>query len=186
MQFVVLHAEKDKMNIQEGYKIDEPDIFVPWDIDEQTLTQKLNGHDFKHVTAGYYTISCTSLNGLCCMLGFHFEPRKNGNLNELEFFRTDYNDLEKSFNNFQSHFEKEFGKPTSEANGNEGYKNYAWKFESVQIVHYVFDRFGPEEHMRIKKIKKDESTTTPTSRRADSAKRNDNTFKKLWFRLTGK
>jgi hypothetical protein len=182
----VLHAEKDKMNIQEGYKIDEPDIFITWDIDEQTLTEKLNGHDFKHVTTGYYTIPCKSLNGLSCMLGFHFEPRKNGILSELEFFRTDYSDQKKSFNDFQTHFEKEFGKPTSKSDGNEGFKNYAWNFESVQIVHYVFDRFGPEEHMRIKKIKKHESTTTPISKRADSAKRNDNTFKKLWSRLTGK
>jgi hypothetical protein len=82
---VVLHAEKDEMNIQEGYKIDEPDIFILWDIDEQNLTQKLNGHDFKHVTTGYYTISCKSVNGLSCMLGFHFEIRKNGLLKELEF-----------------------------------------------------------------------------------------------------
>jgi hypothetical protein len=87
------------------------------------------------------------------MLGFHFEPRKYGLLNELEFFRKDYSDQEKSFKDFQSHFEKEFGKPNSESNANEGFKNYAWNFESVQIVHYVFDRFGPEEYMRIKKIK---------------------------------
>ena len=149
------------MNIQEGFKIDEPDTFIPWDIDELTLTQKLNGHDFKHVTTGYYTTQCKSLNGLSCMLGFHFEPRKNGILNELEFFRTDYSDQEKSFNDFQSHFEKEFGKPTLESNGNEGFKNYTWIFDSVKIVHYVFDRFGPEEHMRIKK--NHESTTTPIS-----------------------
>src|SRR5690606_3308437 len=146
-------------------KIDEPDIFIPWDIDEQTLTKKLNGHNFKNVTTGYYTISCKSLNGLSCMLGFHFEPRKNGTLNELEFFRTDYSDQGKSFNDFQSHFEKEFGKPTSESDGNEGFKNYEWDFEWVQIVHYVFNRFRPEEHMRIKKIKKHENTITKYSSR---------------------
>jgi len=68
------------------------------------------------------------------MLGFHYEPRKNGLLNELEFFRTDYSDQEKSFNDLQSHFETEFGKQTSESNGNEGFKNYTWDFESLQIV----------------------------------------------------
>ncbi|WP_123912674.1 hypothetical protein [Hanstruepera neustonica] len=140
------------MNIQEGFKIDEPDIFIPWDIDEQTLAQKLNVHNFKRVTTGYYTISCKSLNGLNCILGFHFEPRENGILNELEFFRTDYSDPKKSFNDFQSHFVNEFGNPTSESNGTEGFKNYVWNFKTVQIVHYVFDRFGLEEHMRIKRI----------------------------------
>lgn len=64
------------MNIQEGFKIDEPNVFIPWDIEEQILTQKLNEYDFKHVTTGYYTISCKSLNGLNCMFGFHFEPEK--------------------------------------------------------------------------------------------------------------
>lgn len=36
-----------------------------------------------------------------------------------------------------------------------------------------------------RKIKK-RGTTTPISKRAESAKRNDNTFNKLWSRLTGK
>lgn len=174
------------MNIQEGFKIDEPDVFIPWDIDEQILTQKLNEYDFKHVTTGYYTISCKSLNGLNCMLGFHFEPRKNGLLNELEFFRTDYLDQEKSFTEFQFYFENEFGKPTSESKGNEGFKNYTWNLDHVQIVHYVFDRFGPEEHMRIKKIKKHESTTKPISKRADSVKRNNSILNKIWLWLLGK
>ena len=141
------------MNIQEGYKIDEPDIFIPWDIDEQTLTQKLKMHNVKHITTGYYTISCKSLNGLNCIIGFLFEPKKNGLLTELEFFRTNYSDQGKSFSDFQSHFEIEFGKPTSEYNGNEGFKNYIWNLENVQIVHFLFDRFGPEEHLRIKRIK---------------------------------
>jgi tetratricopeptide (TPR) repeat protein len=40
---------------------------------------------------------------------------------------------------------------------------------------------------RLKRIKeKSLATTTPISKRADSTKRNDNTFNKLWSRLTGK
>ncbi|MCM5664007.1 tetratricopeptide repeat protein [Galbibacter mesophilus] len=40
---------------------------------------------------------------------------------------------------------------------------------------------------KLKKIKeKSLATTTPISKRADSGKRNDNTFNKLWSRLTGK
>ena len=141
------------MNIKEGFKIDVPDIFIPWCIDEQTLIKLLNKHSYNHVTKGYYTISCKSLSGLDCMLGFHFEPRKDGLLKELEFFRNSYSDQSESFYEFQSHFEKAFGKPSKNYFGNEGYENYLWDFDSVQIVHYVIDRFGPEEHMRIKFIK---------------------------------
>lgn len=52
----MLHAKKIKMDIQEEFKIGEPDVFIPWNIDEKTLTKILNGHEIKHVTTGYYTI----------------------------------------------------------------------------------------------------------------------------------
>lgn len=141
------------MEINKGFKIDKPDAFVNWHINEIELATLFLGYELKHVTTGYYTTNCSSLNGLNCMLGFHFEPRKNGTLKELEFFRTDYSNQQKSFDDFQSHFEKSFGKPTSSTKGNEGFNNYEWNFNEVQIVHFVFDRFGPEEHMRIKKLK---------------------------------
>jgi hypothetical protein len=83
------------------------------------------------------------------MIGFHFEPQ-NGQLNELEFFRMKYDNQQKSLTNFKF-FHIRFGQPTSATKENEGFNNYEWRINDVQIVHYVFDRFGPEEHMRIKK-----------------------------------
>jgi hypothetical protein len=44
----------------------------------------------------------------------------------------------------------------------------------------------PIEQKRTEEKEKTLPTTTAISKRADSAKRNDNTFKKLWSRLTGK
>jgi len=141
------------MDINKGFQIDNPNIFVPWGIDEKTLTDLFKNDELKHITTGYYTTKCSSLNNLTCMLGFHFEPRKDGLLNELEFFRTDYSDQQKSFDEFQEQFTNAFGQPTNTTKGNEGFNNYEWRLNSIQIVHYVFDRFGPEEHMRIKKLK---------------------------------
>ena len=140
------------MEITKGFKIDKPDIFVDWKIKENDLQKLFRDSDLKKITTGYYTADCESLSGLNCMIGFHFEPRKDGILKELEFFRTDYSDHKKSFNDFQKHFESSFGKPDKSSSGNEGFKNYEWNLHSIQIVHFVFDRFGPEEHMRIKKI----------------------------------
>ena len=145
--------KKLKMDIDKGFQIDQPNIFVPWDIDEKTLTDLFKVQDLKHVTTGYYTISCISLDSLNCMIGFHFDPRSNGRLNEFEFFRMNYDNQQKSFDEFQNSFTKSFGQPTNTTNGNEGFNNYEWRLNSVQIVHFVFDRFGPEEHMRIKKLK---------------------------------
>lgn len=145
--------KKLKMDIDKGFQIDQPNIFVPWDIDENTLTDLFKGQKLKHVTTGYYTINCTSLDSLNCMIGFHFDPRSNGRLNELEFFRMNYDNQQKSFDEFQNAFTNSFGQPSSTTKGNEGFNNYEWRLNNVQIVHYVFDRFGPEEHMRIKKLK---------------------------------
>lgn len=84
-------------------------------------------------------------------LGFHFEPRSGDTLYELEFFRRSYPDQKKSYQEFQNHFEAVFRKPTFTQPGSEGFDSCAWNLEGIEIVHYVFDRFGPEEYMRIRK-----------------------------------
>lgn len=144
---------KLRIDIDKGFQINCPNIFVPWDIDEKTLTELFKGQKLKHVTSGYYTASCTSLDNLKCMIGFHFEPRSKGQLNELEFFRNEYQDQQKSFDDFQRCFTQSFGEPTIATRGYEGFNNYEWRLDNIQIVHFVFDRFGPEEHMRIKKLR---------------------------------
>ena len=83
-------------------------------------------------------------------MGFHFNVEKNGTLRELEFFRDDYSNPEESFNEFQNHFTSNFGNHSHVSMGNEGFQNFEWRFGNIQILHFVFDRFGPEEHMRIR------------------------------------
>ena len=168
------------MNIEKGFQIDEPSVFVPWDIDEKGLENLLGEFGLKKVKAGYYCISCKSLGGLYHELGLHFEkedvkesekleifaksigkiiktvgpdsnPKREGKLKELEFYRKSYPNLKESFDEFQSSFEKEFGKPTKCKMGKEGFFNYDWRLKGVRIEHYVYDRFGAEEHLRIKK-----------------------------------
>ncbi|HMJ46600.1 MAG TPA: hypothetical protein VK498_04690 [Ferruginibacter sp.] len=137
------------MDINKGFQIDEPNLFIPWGIEEMKLTNLFISKKLTHVTTGYYTTTCKSLNGLDCELGFHFAPRFNGHLKELEFFRRNYDDPKKSFDDFQSYFEKQFGEPTYSRKGSEGFNDYKWVIGNTEIIHNVFDRFGPEEHMRI-------------------------------------
>lgn len=138
------------MTINKGFKLDQPDIFIPWDIDEIQLKELFKGQKLTSVTAGYYTTESELLGGLICKIGFHFEPRTNGRLKELEFFRANYSDQMQSYDEFQRHFELTFGKPTRTNMGSEGFEDHSWNFDKVQIMHFIFDRFGPEEHMRIK------------------------------------
>jgi hypothetical protein len=52
-----------------------------------------------------------------------------------------YDNQQKSLTNFKI-FTYAFGQPTSATKENEGFNNYEWRINDVQIVHYVFDRFG--------------------------------------------
>ncbi|GGK55962.1 hypothetical protein ACD591_14465 [Rufibacter glacialis] len=142
------------MEIHKGFKIDSPDLFINWGIKKADFISLFPESKLKKVTGDYYTAECISLGGLSCNIGFHFDGNIWGKkLKELEFFRNDYSNQRQSFYEFQKYFETAFGQPTTTTQGTEGFPNHNWNLESgVQIVHYIFDRFGPEEHMRIRKI----------------------------------
>jgi len=141
-----------KLNINEGFQINSPDVFVPWTITQNGLKKLLREYGLKHVTMGYFAISCVSLGDMDHELGFHFSPPTSNRLSELEFFRKAYPDRKRSYDTFQSYFEKEFGKPTETHPGPEGFNTCIWEMDSIEISHCVYDRFGPEEHMRIRRI----------------------------------
>lgn len=71
------------MDINKGFKLDDPDIFINWDISEIELQSFFPAGKLKNITAGYHVVSCSCLSGLNCMIGFHFTPRENGKLKEL-------------------------------------------------------------------------------------------------------
>ena len=137
------------MNIAEGFQIEVPNVFVRWGVSETELQTLLEFYGLRCVARGYFVLSCKSLGGMAHELGFHFSPRSNGILTELEFFRRSYENQKASFEEFQKHFERFFGQPTKSTIGTEEFPSHAWELQDVRIVHYVFDRFGLEEHMRI-------------------------------------
>ena len=136
------------MNLTEGYQIEDPQVLVPWGITEDRLLKLLPVKPCE-VTGGYYTLDCVSLSGLRHVLGFHFAPRQGGRLSEFEIFRRSYADMRASYDEFQRHLVATFGEPTTQTPGDEGLPNCTWKLGAAGIQHYVFDRFGPEEHVRI-------------------------------------
>ncbi len=169
-------------NLAIGYQIDEPKVFIPWDIDENGLRSLLDKYGLIKVTDGYYYLACKSLGGLRHELGFHFqindekatqdfekhmaalgakvvkkiEPRRDqtrdGKLIKLEFFRKGPRDIKKSFDEFQSVFETAFGKPNRSENSTSAEPSHEWRFRGIKIHHFILDRFGPEEHLAIEKI----------------------------------
>jgi len=139
------------MNVDEGFELEVPPVMIPWEVTEGGLKELLGPHGLREVATGYFTITCQSLSGLKHELGFHFTPRGGNFLQELEFFRISYPDRNQSYEEFQKHLEIRFGKPSSTAEGSAGFPTQSWDLKRVEIVHCVRDRFGPEEHVRMKR-----------------------------------
>jgi len=137
------------IKIRETFTIEEPAVSVPWGLTAAELEALVPS--VRHVTHAYYTLPVTVLGGLDCMLGFHFRG-PHGGLSELEFFRTAYPDQRASFEEFQRHFEAAFGPPSASESGYDGLPSCEWRLSGISIVHFVLDRFGPEEHMRIRHL----------------------------------
>jgi hypothetical protein len=140
----------NEMNIEKGFNIESPPVFIPWSIGQRGLRKLLCEHGLRHVTAGYFCMSCVSMGGLSHELGFHFRSRWRSRLAELEFFRKSYPDQRKSYDDFQRRFEAVFGPPTRREEGSEGFDTCTWSLGVVEIVHCVYERFVLEEHMRIR------------------------------------
>jgi hypothetical protein len=152
-------TNQTRQDIERGFHVEQPSLYVPWGIPEAQLRQML-GTQAKLVTAGYVACACTSLGGLSHQLGFHFLPRPNGLLAELEFFRRDYPDQRASFDEFQAHLEATFGSPTRSLAGMMGFPTLEWEFGSVVVKHFMAYRYMPEEHVRV--LKKFGSGSTAT------------------------
>ena len=140
------------MDIAKGFQITKPELFIPWGSTETELRSTFGKSQLREVTNGYLTTSCVSFRNLNHELGFHFNPRNNGRLGMLEFFRKKREDLDKSFREFQQHFVGEFGLPHMTEDGSDGYAIHRWQFDHIHIEHTIIDRFGPEEHMRISNL----------------------------------
>lgn len=138
-------------NLHEGFQIEIPSTFVPWIIKESVMFDLFNKKISK-VTSGYYVLKNTvSLGGLKCNIGFHFN-KTTETLRKIEFFREIKLPHAKSFEEFQTYFEKSYGKPSESNKGTEGFNDYIWDIGAdVKIFHNIFDRFGLEEHMYIEK-----------------------------------
>ena len=139
------------MDLARGLQIEDPATFVPWGASVEDVRSLVPSA--QEVTSAYLVAAdVVSLSGLRHMLGFHFDAPSDGRLVELEFFRRSYPDQKASFEEFQRHLEATFGPPHETEGGDEGELPwYRWSIAGATIRHYIIDRFGPEEHVRIRR-----------------------------------
>lgn len=132
------------MDLNNGFTPEDPPVTIRFGMSVNELHQLLRSRARRSGGNGL-CLSCTSLGGMQHELGCVFECGLKG----LAFFRKEYPELAVSFNEFQSHFEAEFGPPTESMTDKDGYPFHRWVLPGFVIVHGVYDRFGPAEQLHI-------------------------------------
>ncbi len=144
-------------SLSKGFQIEDPDVLVAWGSPVAEVLRAFvtkGAGEPRQVTQLYYTARCMILGGLWCEVGFHFEAKgSSSSLKKIELFGNGERDIETSYRVFQDRLLKHFGSPTIEKPGTLGVSmpDRRWHVGSVVILHYVIDRFGPEEHLSIER-----------------------------------
>lgn len=147
-------ARSAVVDINRGFRIEDPDVFVPWGCTEEDLKALLSDCGLRPLGYGSYSMSCVSLGGLSHELGFSFSAETGGVLNQLNvYLRTGVHDrpsLDDSYALLQSHAEASFGLPTGrKQSAVPGFDDCIWTFGSVEIRHGIVEKVGPVEEFRL-------------------------------------
>lgn len=143
-----------------GLKIDEPSLFIPWELTESELLDLLSGYEYKKIADHYYVSEAILFDKqFRGSLGFHFDQGGRLTTLELRYADSDYSDDEKvrcSFEKTQKILEGYLGRPSILAsircffrNIGKKDKEYIWNYKRIRIQHELFDRFGLEERLAI-------------------------------------
>ena len=143
------HRKRNQIDILKGLQVDEPKIFIPWDTSANDIEICFPNEILSCVTDRYYTIRDVRVfDALICNIGLHFDNM----LKRIEFFRNDYDDLCRSYSDFQIIFESEFGNPSKRSRDSTNFEHCEWNIgNEIKIYHYVMDRFGLAEYLYIEK-----------------------------------
>jgi hypothetical protein len=146
-----------KSELALGLRLEDPAVLIPWgaSIDEVLGMFRAHGRDEpRKVTASYYTSATRLVGGTRVKVGFHFGRKEApAGLEQFELFDNGEREIEKSYQLFHRSLVEQFGEPSLQRAGDLGASMpyCEWRAGSVQLVHYVIDRFGPEEHVTLGK-----------------------------------
>jgi hypothetical protein len=145
------------MDISAGYRIEAPDILIPWNISPEELRKTLGMYGLQEMDGNNFGIRCVSLGGLMHMLGIRFDERPDVGIWYFQLSQNGATYPAGSFDLFQKHLEMTFGEPTTIIPGEEGFPSYTWRHYGCVVYHRVQERFGPAEIVRIERHDSDRS-----------------------------
>jgi hypothetical protein len=156
------HKNANETDITKGLQIDEPMIFMPWDMHKRGFIRMFKDHNVSCIVKNNYFVKDVTIFGeKHCNIGVEFDKtiRKigisrvyydgtswitNGYMknNQYDYFR--------SFKDFQTAIIKKFGEPTTKTKNHDGFENCVWYVgDKIKISLYIMDRFGLAEYFYI-------------------------------------
>ena len=75
------------MDIARAFPLEVPRLDVPWGLTEQAFLDLVRQYRPQKITNGHYEMRCKFFGLPESPVHFHFEPRTNGRLSQIEFFR---------------------------------------------------------------------------------------------------
>lgn len=141
--------------------IESPKIVIDHNMPLQSILQEFPQGMLRCITPQYYNAKCVVFNGIVCMVGFHFTPKKRTPeplLEKLEFYRPEnyvaksYSErdtmLRQSFLELQQRLESLYGPPTV-VRVSDYDPAYAWQCTNMRIRHSLYNRYSLEETLFI-------------------------------------
>jgi len=127
------------MDLTRAFPLDVPRLDVPWGLTEQAFLDLVRPYRPQKITNGHYEMRCKFFGLPESPVHFHFEPRTNGRLSQIEFFRKPQRQKKKGFDQLQRSLEKYLGAPTQrdEARGDDVQPAH-WQVGKVSVAHEYY------------------------------------------------
>lgn len=137
------------------FKIDIPNISIAPDMPTVTASLKSSDTPYEVVTDGYIVFQGKAFDcDIPLMFGIHYNQTKVEFIEifrPLEYTRSKEYNVNISFKELSEILKSKYGRPTVTTTDSSPYKfpREEWRTPNFSIEHYIFDRFGPEEHLHI-------------------------------------
>jgi hypothetical protein len=134
------------MDITRAFPLDVPRLDLAWGLTEQAFLEMLRPYRPQKITNGHYEMRCRFFGLPESPVHFHFEPRTDGRLSQVEFFRKPQRQKRKGFDQLQRSLEKYLGVPTrrEQARSDEVHPVH-WQLGKVSVAHEYYYHGGHYE-----------------------------------------
>lgn len=143
-----------KKNKKTEFKIDYPKLSIVPHTSSVIASLKSSNTEYHLVANGYIVFEGKAFNSdLPLMFGIHYNSLRVEFIEIFrprEYYETDYYDINESFNELSGILRRQYGRPTVTTAAFIGnYPCEQWITPNYIVNHYIFNRFGPEEHLHI-------------------------------------